>query len=225
MAETPDVGRSLGGIFDTIEKAAQFRFFLLLSVFILTADSLSCIFFQANLLDIPNVIPKTGSMFALFILFLLIFSCFHAIVFPLFRKLTIFLIIAPIYFKYFFKSDSEDRNSDFSYVSLVERDAIKEKDFFTLQRVSQFNDEQKQLENSRNFGFSLGIVLFYNYFCLGGEKYQSLSQLSFQYCDQGGFKFILLPIQIVSLIFAISVIIAFIASLNPKYNDKIRYFK
>lgn len=217
----PSISRIITSSTGFVEKAVEFRHFMLFTSFILLLDSCLLMFFGKNILSSFKSLNEPEVNAASAIIFLGVFFFCMALFFPALRQITR-LGIAWIYFKWFFNpSKKSELNNSWHYPSLIKHEALKNKDKVILEIIEKHEEETKNKNINLNVGFSLVILFAINYFVLGGEHLSSITQQAELLLDRD-FGFWIN--RIINAGLAVFVIFNFVMaglSLNPIEEDKV----
>lgn len=201
-----------------IEKATEFRFFLLLSSFIILTDNCLGVFYQKNIFQIENTWPikelTVGGSFFL----LGLYAFLMAVFFPALRVLLGMALVA-VYHTTGLADVHKEKDKDLKYPLLVMRDAIIDKDSFTLDLVRRHNEKAAETNKNLVLGFSLGALLAVNYL-VGSVTHPSFTLMvgTFVRTIEGFWPYVAVMALAWSFLFLVVTLSAM--ALNPNANDK-----
>ena len=194
---------------------------MLFTAFILLLDSCLVIFYEKDLLSSFKSLNEPEVNAANAIVFLGVFFLSMALFFPALRQL-VRLGIAWIYFKWFWNSASKNEYGEgWHYPSLKKDDALKNKDEFVLDIIEKHEEELANKHINLNVVFALVLLFGVNFFVIGGESLNSLTQHAAQllYKDFGFWVNRIINAGIG--VFVIFSLVMLGLSLNPIEEDKV----
>lgn len=199
-------------ISSSLEKATQFRNFILLWSFIYALDSFFVLYYKANFLLVSEKITNYEMLPGAFLLFSAVFSFLMAIFFPVIRRIILSFRNAP-----------RDKQDDEQYVYILKRDAYLNKDKFTLDEVNRHEYEMKELESDLNISFSLVCLVLINLF-ISNEEAKSISFYLLEIIKNKDNMFIFIFGHFLYFVFAITLMIWFYASIKNRIIPDVMYF-
>ena len=204
-----------------VEKAVEFRHFMLFTTFVLLLDSCLVIFFGKDLLSSFDSLNEPEVNAANAIVFLGIFFFSMALLFPALRQI-IRLGIAWVCFKWFWSSESKNEYSDgWHYPSIKKDEALKNKDGFVLDIIAKHEEEAMNKHINLNVGFALVLVFAVNFLVIGSESLNTLTQQAALLLDKDFGFWINRLINAGIGVFVIFSVIMLGQSLNPVEEDKV----
>lgn len=204
-----------------VEKAVEFRHFMLFTSFILFLDSCLLIFFGKNILSsfANRNDPEVNAASA--IIFLGVFFFSMAIFFPALRHIAR-TIVALIHYKWPSKSIKKSvLDNDWHYLSAIKYVALKNKDKVALDIIEKHELEIKNKNINLNIGFALSFLFTINYFVLGDDTIRSITQQAELLLDKDFGFWIDRIINAGIAVFIIFNLIMTILSLNPYEEDQV----
>lgn len=216
----PSISKIVASSTSFVEKAVEFRHFMIFTSFVLLLDSCLAIFYGKNLLSSFRGLNEPEVNAANAIVFMSVFFFSMALFFPALRQVTR-LGIAWIYFKWFWSSKRVELDKDWHYPSLIKNEALKNKDKIIFDMIEKHEEEVKNKHINLNVGFSLALLSAVNYFVLGGETVNTITQQArlLLYTDFGFWINRFLNAAIV--VFFIFNLIMLCLSLHPIEEDKV----
>lgn len=220
-----DAGSSISRIVTSstsfVEKAVEFRHFMLFTYFVFLLDSCLILFYKKPLLSAFSGLNAPEVSAANAIVFMGVFFFSMALFFPTLRQITR-MCVAWIYFKWFYKfPTTNSAASGWHYPSLIKEKALLNKDKFVLDLIDKHEEETNSKNINFNVGFSLAIISAINYFTLGDKSLNTITQQAVLLLD-ANFGFIINQIvKMVIFVFVIFNLIMLYLSLNPIEEDKI----
>ena len=171
---------------------SEIGYFYLIAISFFLLDNCLVFFFKKNILNFgygPDH-PETSLANAIVFVFILSFSI--SFFFPAIRIVIIYVLIklythiylefiAPIIDRLFgYKGESPDNR----YISIVELQAVRERDEFTLKRVANAREIHARINNLMNLEFAWACLLAINLFLVGENGSLSISrQLTYFICE------------------------------------------
>lgn len=220
-----DLGSSISKIVASstsfVEKAVEFRHFMLFSSFVLLLDSCLVIFFEKALLSSLKSLNDPEVNAANAIVFLGVFFFSMALFFPALRQ-TLRFGIACGYFKWFWSSETKSEyGGGWHYPSLKKDEALKDRDDFVLDIISKHEEEIKNKHVNLNVGFALVLLFAVNFLVIGNESSNTLTQQSALLLDKDFGFWINHLINAGVGVFIIFSFVMLCLSLNPVEEDKV----
>lgn len=203
-----------------IDKAVEFRHFMLLMSFLLALDSCLMIFFKKNLLQSFGSLtaPEVNAAGAL--IFLGIFAFLMALLFPVLRQ--IFLAVSIwINLQYPIKGKDTDINHDYRYLSSVREKVLIERDKLIIELLDKEDELRRVHQTNMNIGFGLVNIFAINYIVLGTDQVLTLTQTAVTLRDVMTGFWISALVNISLGTFAVFLLVIFFMSLIPETSDKI----
>lgn len=217
----PSISKIVSSSTSFVEKAVEFRHFMLFTAFLLLLDSCLVVFYKKGLtaaflsLDDPEV--SAGNA----LIFLGAFFFSMALFFPAIRQL-FRLGVGYIFFKWFWDPKANNKlGDDWHFPSLKKKDALINKDDFVLSLVQKHEDEAMDKNINLNVGFSLVSLFLVNYFVIGDGALQSLTQQAALLIDTDFGFWVNGLINAGIGIFSIFLFIMLCLSLDPVEEDRI----
>lgn len=221
----PDTGPTISKIVTSstsfVEKAVEFRHFMLFTAFLLILDSCLVVFFNKSLTSAfqSTSDPEVSASNALIFLGLFFFSM--SLFFPAIRQL-MRLAIGAVYFKWFWDSNSNSKlGTDWDFPSLKKREAIINKDSFVLDIIYKHESELMDKNINLNVGFSLIFIFVINYFALGNDTIQTLTQQASLLLDVDFGFWINRLINAGIAVFLFFIFTMLLLSLDPNEEDRV----
>lgn len=204
-----------------VEKAVEFRHFMLFTAFVLLLDSCLVIFFGKDLLSSFDSLNEPEVNAANAIVFLGVFFFSMALLFPALRQI-IRLGIAWVYFKWFWSSESKNEyGGGWHYPSIKKDEALKNKDGFVLDIIAKHEEETMNKHINLNVSFALVLVFAVNFLVIGSESLNTLTQQAALLLDKDFGFWINRLINAGIGVFVIFSVIMLGLSLNPVEEDKV----
>lgn len=215
-----DSGKALSSASSLLEKAAEFRYYLLIMSAILTLDNTLFFLYQKNIFSLGK--PTNTPEFTLgnTIGFIGLLSFLLALFFPILRRLLLFAI-RFVYFEWIEHHRHIDLDRAYKYPLLIERQALIDRNDFDLDRVAKYNEDQQRMEGNLDLGFAVAILLACNFWVFGDASSHTISQLlaSTFYQPMGLWKALIF--YLLYSIFVVGIFVALLMSLNPVRDEKI----
>lgn len=217
-----DSSTSIGKVITTsttfIDKAVEFRHFMLLVSFLLALDSCLIIFYKKNLLQSFGSLsaPEVNAAGAL--VFLGIFAFLMALLFPVLRQI---LLIVTTWIKWQCPVKDKEINHDYHYPSIVRHKALIERDKLIIELLDKEAEQSREHQANMNVGFGLVLMFVINYFMLGTGQVLTLTQAAVTLLDVMTGFWISALISISLGIFAVFLLVILGMSLTPETSDKI----
>ncbi|TBU79355.1 hypothetical protein DNK06_13170 [Pseudomonas daroniae] len=216
-----DSSISIGKVITTstsfVDKAVEFRHFMLLISFLLALDSCLMIFYKKNLLQSFDHLSAPEVSVAGALVFLGIFAFLMALFFPVLRHV---LLAVTTWIKYCYPTKNKERDHDFRYPSTVRREALIERDKLIIELLEKQDEQKSSHETNMNIGFGLVIMFAVNYLILGTDQALTLAQTAATVPGIIAGFWISLSIQFVFGIFIIFLLVVLTMSLTPDTNEK-----
>ncbi|MBA4501106.1 hypothetical protein [Marinobacterium marinum] len=217
----PSISKIVASSTSFVEKAVEFRHFMLFTSFILLLDSCLVIFFGKNILSSFQNLNEPEVNAANAIIFLGVFFFGMALFFPALRQISR-LGVAWVYFKWFWSSAKENNLSDgWHYPSLIKDRALKKKDKVVLDIVEKHEEEIKIKHVNLNVGFALVSLFALNYLVLGAENLITITQQAELLLDKDFGFWVNRFINAGMAVFVIFNLFMLCLSLNPIEEDKV----
>ncbi len=189
MSDSSSVAhRVFSGVSTFIEKSTEFKFFLLLSSFILLLDSCLVLFYKANLLDAFSSTAAPEVSIGSAIVFFALFSFLMSVFFRLIRHLLqLAIALAALKISWLRSKKRDHLGKAYKYPSVARTKALSEKDSFSYERIQEHMQEYVTAERNITIGFGMGLLFLGNIFVLGSDSVQTISQefSSFLTTDHG----------------------------------------
>ena len=157
-----------------VEKATEFRHFMLLTAFLLALDSCLVIFYKVGLLEAFSSVSLTSLNLSGPLIFLGIFSFLMAVFFPALRyvlKIPIELMAERWPATAKTEVGHETKNPD-----VARKEAILNNDKLKLELVEKFEESRSHFQTTLNIGFSVAALAFINYWVIDIPGIKTLSQ-------------------------------------------------
>jgi hypothetical protein len=201
-----------------IDKAVEFRHFMLLTSFLLALDSCLMIFFKKNLLQSFGSLsaPEVNAAGAL--VFLGIFAFLMAMLFPVLRYV---LLGVTTWIKWQYPAKDKKNNHDYRYPSDARKKALIERDKLIIELLDKENEQRRDHQTNMNIGFGLVIMFLINYLFLGTDQVLTLTQTAVTLLDVMKGFWISALIHISLGTFTIFLVAVLAMSLKPETSDKI----
>lgn len=201
-----------------IDKAVEFRHFMLLISFLLALDSCLMIFYKKNLLQSFGSFsaPEVNAAGAL--VFLGIFAFLMALLFPVLRQL--FLAVTT-WIKWRFPSRDNQIDHDYRYPSSMRKRALIERDKLIIELLDKQDEQKRDHETNMNIGFGLVLSFAINYLVLGTGQVLTLTQTAATLLDASPGFWISALIRLAVGTFVVSLMVILAMSLTPEASDKI----
>ncbi|WP_263259011.1 hypothetical protein [Pseudomonas oryzihabitans] len=217
-----DSNISIGKVISTssnfVDKAVEFRHFMLLISFLLALDSCLMIFYKKNLLQSFDHLsaPEVSAPGAL--IFLGIFAFLMALFFPVLRHL---LLAATTWIRFYYPIKEEGSSNDFRYPSLARREALIKRDKLIIELLEKQEEQKVNHETNMNIGFGLAVMFAIDYSALGNDEILTLAQTAAALPDLISGFWISLLIRIAFGVFIIFLLVIFAMSLTPDTDQKL----
>ncbi len=216
-----DSSISIGKVITTstsfVDKAVEFRHFMLLISFLLALDSCLMIFYKKNLLQSFDHLSAPEVSVAGALVFLGIFAFLTALFFPVLRHV---LLAATTWIKIYFPTKGEERNHDFRYPSAARREALIERDKLIIELLEKQDEQKSNHETNMNISFGLVIMFAIDYLTLGTDHTLTLAQTAATIPGIISGFWISLLIQIAFGIFIVFLLVVLTMSLTPDTSEK-----
>jgi len=217
----PSISKIVASSTSFVEKAVEFRHFMLFTSFILLLDACLVVFFDKNILSSFQSLSGPEVNAASAIIFLGVYFFCMALFFPTLRQISR-LGVALIYFKWFWNSSKgSNLGNNWHYPSLIKEKALTKRDKVILDIVENHEEEIKNKRVNLNVGFALVFLFVINYFVLGDENLRSITQQAELLLDRDFGFLINLIINAGMAVFVIFNMVMVGLSLNPIEEDKI----
>lgn len=217
----PSISKIVSSSTSFVEKAVEFRHFMLFTTFLLLLDSCLVVFYKKGLTAAFSSLDEPEVSAANALIFLGIFFFSMALFFPAIRQL-LRLVVGSVYFKWFWDSKSRnDLGDDWHFPSLKKKEALINKDDFVLNLVQKHEDEAMDKNINLNIGFSLVSLFLVNYFIIGDGALQSLTQQAVLLIDTDFGFWVNRLINAGIGIFSIFIFIMLCLSLNPVEENRV----
>lgn len=156
-----------------VDKAVEFRHFILLISFLLALDSCLMIFHQKNLLQSFSKLeaPEVNAGGAL--VFLGIFAFLMTLFFPALRKVLIAFTTA---IKLMRGTKGKEINHDFRDTATARREALIHRDKLIIELLDKQEAQRRDHDTNMNIAFGLVLMLAINFLNLGTPQVLSLTQ-------------------------------------------------
>lgn len=193
-----------------VDKAVEFRHFMLLVSFLLALDSCLMIFYKKNLLQSFSRLdaPEVNAGGAL--VFLGIFAFLMALFFPVLRNV---LLAFTTGIKLQLKINARETKSDVRDTSTARRQALIDRDKLIIELLDKQEVQRRDHRTNMNIAFGLVLLFAFNFLNLGAGEVLSLTQTAATLLDTitgfwastlilmafGTFNFFLLVILVMSL--------------------------
>ncbi|WP_156906453.1 hypothetical protein [Halomonas halocynthiae] len=222
MADSgPSISKIVASSTSFVEKAVEFRHFMLFTAFVLLLDSCLVIFYGKDLLSSFESLNEPEVNAANAIVFLALFFFSMALFFPALRQI-IRLGIAWVYFKWFWSLESKNEYGDgWHYPSLKKDEALKNRDNFVLDIIAKHEEEIMNKHINLNVGFALVLLFAVNFLAIGSESLNTLTQQAAFLLDKDFGFWINRLINAGIGVFIIFSLIMLGLSLNPVEEDKV----
>lgn len=200
-----------------IDKAVEFRHFMLLISFLLVLDSCLMIFFKKNLLQSFGSLNAPEVNVAGALVFLGIFAFLMALLFPVLRHLLLFV---TTWIKWQYPSEQKLPDPDYRYPSSVRSKALIERDKLIIELLDKEEGRRVDHQTNMNIGFGLVIMFVINFFILGTDQVLTLTQTAVTVLDvvTGFWMSALIKISLGTFTVFLMMILAM--SLTPEASDK-----
>ncbi|WP_338585508.1 hypothetical protein [Pseudomonas sp. MAG733B] len=201
-----------------IDKAVEFRHFMLLISFLLALDSCLMIFYQKNLVQSFGSLsaPEVNAAGAL--VFLGIFAFLMALLFPVLRQI---LLAVTTWIKWYCPTKGKQIDHDYSFPSIVRKKALIERDKLIIELLDKNEEHRRDHEINMNIGFGLVLMFAINYLVLGTDQVMTLSHTAVTLREASTGFWISALIQIALGTFTIFLMVILALSLTPEASDKI----
>ncbi|MCS3467409.1 hypothetical protein M2401_001130 [Pseudomonas sp. JUb42] len=156
-----------------VDKAVEFRHFMLLSSFILALDSCLVIFYQKNLLQSFGSLDSPEVNAAAALVFLGIFAFLMALFFPVLRHVSLFIVSM---IRQQFSPTKEDINHNLRDATIVRHKALIDRDKLIIDQLDKQEETKNDHRTNMNIGFGLVLMFVINMLVLGNDDLQSLTQ-------------------------------------------------
>lgn len=164
-----------------IEKAVEFRHFMLIISFLLALDSCLVIFYNKNLLESFAKLNAPEVSVASALVFLGIFAFLMALLFPALRLFFIGVTrFISAYTRHYASSilPERSRDNDYTFPSAVRAKAITERDKLLLDLVHKHEEEKHNHEVNMNIAFAMVVLFVMNSLILGTAQSMTLTQVA-----------------------------------------------
>jgi len=180
MSESFSISKAITTSTTFVDKAIEFRHFMLLISFLLALDSSLMIFYKKNLLQSFGSLdaPEVNAAGAL--VFLGVFAILMALFFPVVRQILL-LIVQLIAVR--LPLPRPEINHDVRSVYLVREKALIERDKLVIELLDKQQDQNSEHHTNMNIGFSLVIIFLVNYLVVGTDQLLSLTQTAVKLVD------------------------------------------
>ncbi|KAA0982672.1 hypothetical protein FQ192_31230 [Pseudomonas sp. ANT_J12] len=201
-----------------VDKAVEFRHFMLLISFLLALDSCLMIFYKKNLLQSFGKLdaPEVNAGGAL--VFLGIFAFLMALFFPVLRQV---LLAFTSWIKLLCRTKGKEINHDFRDTSTARRKALIHRDKLIVELLDKQEAQRRDHETNMNIAFGLVFMFAINFLNLGTGEVLSLTQTAATLLDTitGFWASTLILMAFGTFNFFLLVILAM--SLTPETSEKI----
>ncbi len=156
-----------------VDKAVEFRHFMLLISFLLALDSCLMIFYKKNLLQSFSRLdaPEVNAGGAL--VFLGVFAFLMALFFPVLRQ---GLLAFTTAIKLMWGTNGKEVNHDFRDIYTARRQALIERDKLIVELLDKQEAQRRDHEINMNIAFGLVLMFAINFLNLGTAQVLSLTQ-------------------------------------------------
>ncbi|MEE4626642.1 hypothetical protein V2L00_23345 [Pseudomonas alliivorans] len=160
-----------------IEKAIEFRHFMLIVSFLLALDSSLIIFYQKNLLEsfLSLNAPEVDAAGAL--IFLGLFAFLMSLLFPAMRQLLLGLT-RYLWVQMSVHLPRPRPDYDYEYTGYVRRRAITERDKLLMDLVYKQEEVTHDHNVNMNIGFAVVMLFVLNFWMLGTAQFMTLTQVA-----------------------------------------------
>ncbi|MBD8187802.1 hypothetical protein IFU20_16580 [Pseudomonas viridiflava] len=160
-----------------IEKAIEFRHFMLVVSFLLALDSCLIVFYDKNLLESFSSLKAPEVNVASALVFLGIFAFLMALMLPAMRlvsiEITRFLLV---YLSTLLPERQSEPNHNFVYPNVARTKAIKERDKLLMELVHEHEAEEEHHKVNMNIAFAMVVLFLINSMILGNDHSTTLAQ-------------------------------------------------
>lgn len=169
---SPSIGKVITTSTTFVDKAVEFRHFMLLISFILALDSSLMIFFRKNLAGAFSNLgaPEVSAGNAL--IFLGGFAFLMAVLFPVLRELI--LLVGDIVTA--FRPSKRSSNPDYQSPLAVMRTALIERDKVAVEEVGKHQQLRGEHQTNMKIGFAMALLFAFNWLALGDSQHLTVTQ-------------------------------------------------
>lgn len=214
----PNISKAISTITTFVDKAVEFRHFMLLVSFLLALDSSLMIFYEKNLLQSFSRLdaPEVNAGGAL--VFLGIFAFLMALFFPVLRNV---LLAFTTGIKLQLKINVRETNPDICDSSTARRQAIIDRDKLIIELLDKQEAQRRDHRTNMNIAFGLVFMFAFNFHNPGAGEVRSLTQTAANILDtiSGFWASTLILMAFGTFNFFLLVIL--VMSLTPETNDEI----
>ena len=216
-------GSDLKSVSTILEKASEFRYYLLIMAAILTLDNFLSFSYKKNILSLGSFFNTPELTLGNTIIYIALVTYLLALFFPVMRRIILILISSIYYFleyKLSFLPNKADSDRAYKYAPLVENKAILDRDEFDLKLVSEHNDIQRRIEGNLELGFAVATLLIFNFWILGEAGSPTVSQILITALSEPMGTAKKLIFYLFYGVFIIGISVVLFVSLNPVRNQK-----